>query len=139
MKREERLQAIGCLEESTTVALADRALTSMDVEIIRGPLVGLLMLRAEEPSEKLAFNFCEVTVTEAEVEARGVRGYAIVLGRSLEKAVAGAVIDVALEIGHEMSDEITVNLREARLAEEKRWGQRWLEVAPTVVKFEDVT
>ena len=97
MDREQRLEAISLADMDADRSLADQVLETLDVEVARGPSVGLLMVRAEEPSERLQFNFTEVTVSEAEVTADGLRGYAMVMGREPEKALAGAILDVAVE------------------------------------------
>lgn len=139
MRREERLEAMAAAEEGALIGLADRVLESMPVEVTRGPTVGLLMVQVEEPSERLPFNFTEVTVSEAEVAVDAHRGYAMVMGKSPHKALAAAVLDVAVEAGHPLTGEIDALLDAAVAAEEAAWQQRWAEVAPTQVTFEDAT
>jgi alpha-D-ribose 1-methylphosphonate 5-triphosphate synthase subunit PhnG len=139
MEREARLEAIACADPAGLVALADDVLDSFEVEVTRGPAVGLLMVRVEEPSERLPFNFTEVTVSEAEVSAGPHRGYAMVMGKSLERALAGAVIDAALEAEHALSPRIESFLADAQRASEQEWADRWSLIAPTRVRFEDVT
>ncbi len=139
MEREARLEAIACADPAGLVALADDVLDSFEVEVTRGPAVGLLMVRVEEPSERLPFNFTEVTVSEAEVSAGTHRGYAMVMGKSLERALAGAVLDAALEAGHALSPRIESFLADAQRAAEQEWADRWALIAPTRVRFEDVT
>ena len=138
MEREERLEAISYAEREILEDLADRVLEDLPVEVSRGPSVGLLMLRGEEPSERLQFNFSEVTVSEAEVTANGRRGYAMVMGRQPEKALAGAVLDVALELGHPASDEIEAALKAALAVEDARQRSAVAAVAPTRVRFEEM-
>ncbi len=53
MEREARLQAIACADPDDLVALADDVLETLDVEVTRGPTVGLLMVRVEEPTPSL--------------------------------------------------------------------------------------
>lgn len=137
MTREERFEAIALLSTDRLVEMADRVLESIDLDVTHGPTVGLLMVRHEEPVERLTFNLIEVTVTEAEVLADGERGYAMVMGRNPEHALAGAILDVAIELDHSISSEALHELRRAQSAEEERWRQEWAEVAPTAVKFEE--
>jgi alpha-D-ribose 1-methylphosphonate 5-triphosphate synthase subunit PhnG len=118
--------------------LADQVLETLTVEVARGPTVGLLMVRGEEPSERTQFNFAEVTVSEAEVTAQGQRGYAMVMGREPEKALAGAVLDVALEVGHPASPAIEAALTQALGAEAQRREAEMRRVAPTRVRFEEM-
>ena len=139
MEREERLEAVAGASLGSLVDLADRVMQTMDVEVVYGPTVGLLMARAEDPGERLAFNFVEVTVTEAEVLAGNERGYAMVMGRAPEKALAAAVLDAALESGHPLSHEILGLLYRAQAALQQERQARWERVAPTQVQFEDVT
>jgi alpha-D-ribose 1-methylphosphonate 5-triphosphate synthase subunit PhnG len=138
MEREQRLEAISYAERELLEDLADRVLEDLPVEVSRGPSVGLLMLRGEEPSERLQFNFSEVTVSEAEVTANGQRGYAMVMGRQPEKALAGAVLDVALELGHPASDDIEAALSAALAAESRRRQAAVASVAGTRVRFEEM-
>ncbi|GMU41186.1 MAG: hypothetical protein AMXMBFR23_20520 [Chloroflexota bacterium] len=139
MEREARLQAIACADPEDLVALADDVLETLDVEVTRGPTVGLLMVRVEEPLERLPFNFAEVTVSEAEVAVGAHRGYAMVMGKSLERALAGAVVDAAVEAGHTLAPRIEAFLVEAQQAADQSWADRWAVIAPTRVRFEDVT
>jgi alpha-D-ribose 1-methylphosphonate 5-triphosphate synthase subunit PhnG len=138
LTREERLEGIALAEPEVLIALADRVLEELDVTVTRGPLVGLLALRVEEPFERLPFNFSEVTVSEAEVSARGRRGYAMVLGRAPEKALAGAVLDAAIECGHRQTPLIEAELRDALADEAARRRWEWARVAPTRVTFEEM-
>jgi alpha-D-ribose 1-methylphosphonate 5-triphosphate synthase subunit PhnG len=139
MEREARLQAIASADPDRLVALADDVLDTLEVEVTRGPTVGLLMVRVEEPLERLPFNFSEVTVSEAEVAVGPHRGYAMVVGKSLERALAGAVVDVAVEAGHPLTSRIEAFLTEAEALAEQSWAERWARIAPTRVRFEDVT
>jgi alpha-D-ribose 1-methylphosphonate 5-triphosphate synthase subunit PhnG len=138
MEREERLEAISYTEREILEDLADRVLEDLAVEVSRGPSVGLLMVRAEEPSERLQFNVSEVTVSEAEVTANGQRGYAMVIGRQPEKALAGAVLDVALELGHPASSDIEQALRAGLVGEDRRRQAAVAGVAKTRVRFEEM-
>jgi len=139
MEREARLQAIASADPDRLVALADDVLDTLEVEVTRGPTVGLLMVRVEEPLERLPFNFAEVTVSEAEVAVGQHRGYAMVVGKSLDRALAGAVVDVAIEANHPLTPRIEAFLAEAEQLAEQSWADRWAEIAPTRVRFEDVT
>jgi alpha-D-ribose 1-methylphosphonate 5-triphosphate synthase subunit PhnG len=138
LERERRLEAISLADGAVLVGLADQVLGTFDVEVVRGPSVGLLMVRVEEPSERLAFNFAEVTVSEAEVVAAGQRGYAMVMGRHPEKALAGAILDAAMEAEHPAAAAIERLLADALDVEEQRKGDAWARVAPTTVKFEEM-
>ncbi len=138
MDRETRLEAISVADMAALEELADAVLESLDVEVARGPAVGLLMVRAEEPSERTQFNFTEVTVSEAEVTANGIRGYAMVMGRQPEKALAGAILDVAVELNHEQRPAIEASLERFLSKERARRAAMVAQVAPTRVAFEEM-
>ena len=138
LEREKRLEAISLADTEVLVGLADQVLESLDVTVSRGPTIGLLMVRVEEPSERLPFNFAEVTVSEAEVVALGQRGYAMVMGRQPEKALAGAILDAAMETGHPHAAVIDGELRQAIDREEQRKQAAWARVAPTAVRFDEM-
>jgi alpha-D-ribose 1-methylphosphonate 5-triphosphate synthase subunit PhnG len=139
MQREARLEAMAQADADTIVTLADAVLTDFEVDVTRGPNVGLLMVRVEEPSERLPFNFTEVTVSEAEVAHGDHRGYAMVMGRALDHALAAAVLDAAVEADHPLTERILDVLALANDAADLSWAGRWAQVAPTRVRFEDVT
>jgi alpha-D-ribose 1-methylphosphonate 5-triphosphate synthase subunit PhnG len=140
--RDRRLEALAFADEDALIGLADRVLEDLPVAVTRGPSVGLLMVRVEEPSERRAFNFTEVTVSEAEVSAQvggaSQRGYAMVMGRQPERALAAAILDVALTTGHPATDEIERLLSDALAGEERRRAAAWAEVAETRVAFEEM-
>jgi len=136
--RETRLEAISLSDSAVLEGLADKVLETMAVEVARGPSVGLLMVRIEEPAERLQFNFTEVTVSEAEVTAGGQRGYAMVMGREAEKALAGAILDLALELRHATAPQIEQRLAEALDREAERRAALIASVEPTRVLFEEM-
>ncbi|MFN0073526.1 MAG: phosphonate C-P lyase system protein PhnG [Chloroflexota bacterium] len=138
MEREQRVEAISLADDDLIAALADEVLADLEVTVTRGPSVGLLVVSAEEPSERLPFYLTEVTVSEAEVMARGERGYAMVMGRAPEKALAGAVLDVAISTGHSSSGRILELLHSALASEEERQAASWQRVQSTRVEFEEM-
>lgn len=138
MDRERRLEAISLASGGLLEELADGVLQTLDIEVSRGPTVGLLMVRVEEPSERRRFNFTEVTVSEAEVTASGQRGYAMVMGRAPEKALAGAILDAAVEAGHPAREAIEEQLAAVLREETQRQAEAWERVSPTRVRFEEM-
>jgi alpha-D-ribose 1-methylphosphonate 5-triphosphate synthase subunit PhnG len=138
LDRERRLEGIAFAEPEVVIDLADHVLETLEVVVTRGPTVGLLAVRVEEPFERLPFNFTEVTVSEAEVSANGKRGYAMVVGRQPEKALAGAVLDVALECKHPSRRDIEEELEAALADEADRLSAEWARVVRTRVQFEEM-
>nr|MBA2449497.1 phosphonate C-P lyase system protein PhnG [Chloroflexota bacterium] len=81
MDRNARFEAIADCDEAVLTGLAERVLaSSAAVTVVREPTPGMLMLRARESAGRSVFNLGEVTVTEAEVEIDGHRGYAMTTG-----------------------------------------------------------
>jgi len=138
MEREKRLEAISLSETAVLEDLADQVLETVEVEVARGPSIGLLMVRIEEPAERVQFNFVEVTVSEAEVTARGQRGYAMVMGREVEKALAGAILDLAIELKHPSTPAIERRLAAALDREDERRAALVARVEPSRVLFEEM-
>lgn len=65
---------------------------------LRGPEIGLVMLRGRAGGTGAAFNLGEMTVTRCTVQnALGLIGHAYVAGRDLAKAELAAALDAALQ------------------------------------------
>jgi alpha-D-ribose 1-methylphosphonate 5-triphosphate synthase subunit PhnG len=137
LEPEQRLEAIAAADSEDLIRWADRILQTQPITITRGPTVGLLMVRHEEPVERSTFNFTECTVTEVEVLAGGTRGYAMVIGRNPARALAGAIVDVAIELEHALTADLTSFLMSAISEQEARFLEEWNQVAPTKVRFEE--
>jgi alpha-D-ribose 1-methylphosphonate 5-triphosphate synthase subunit PhnG len=137
LTRDERFEAIALSESGALVAVADRILASREVSILRPPQSGAVMMRAIETAEGSVFNLGEVSVTEAEVEIEGERGYAMVLGFAPEKALAGAVLDAAAEAGID-TGTIDALLVEAVATEQRRRQAEWQRLAQTRVQFDEI-
>lgn len=82
---------------------AERVLPLLgSVEVIHSRS-GLMMMPMRDTVEGAAFHLGEVLVAEAHIRlpASGAEGYGLVLGHDLERAMAMAVVDVALHAGIE--------------------------------------
>ena len=98
-QNETRSRAMSAFAAATTELLRD-AWTSIgvgiDVTEIRGPEIGLVMLRGRIGGGGMPFNLGEATVTRATVKlGSGEVGHAVVLGRDPEKAKLAASLDAA--------------------------------------------
>lgn len=70
-----------------------------EVAVVRAPELGLVMLRARMGGDGAPFNAGEATVSRAAVRLpSGEMGAGYVLGRSLEKAKAAAVVDALAQV-----------------------------------------
>jgi len=138
MNRDKRFELIARANSERICGIAERILddAATAVEVVKKPVCGMIMMRFRDTAEKCVFNIGEVLVTEAEVRIGSELGYAMVMGRDAEAALAGAIIDAAVESGHPLTPEIIDLLRseEERLKEELQ--KRWAEVATTKVDFE---
>jgi alpha-D-ribose 1-methylphosphonate 5-triphosphate synthase subunit PhnG len=64
---------------------------------LRGPEIGLVMLRGRMGGDGAPFNLSEATVTRCTVTMEGRMGHATVLGRDLAQAELAAALDAALQ------------------------------------------
>lgn len=80
-------------------ALAGTLLAQLgDVEVVQSR-TGLVMLPMRDTVQGTDFHLGEVLVAEAHIRAAGAEGYGMIVGRDLERAMAMAVIDVAMAAG----------------------------------------
>ncbi|MBO0663134.1 phosphonate C-P lyase system protein PhnG [Jiella sp. MQZ9-1] len=103
---------------------------------VRGPEVGLVMVRGRTGGGGAAFNLGEASATRASVRlANGPVGHAMILGRDLEKARHAAAFDALWQI-----DTCQAAVEREVVAEIERLiaaadGQRAEETAATKVDF----
>jgi len=76
------------------------------------------------------------TAVEAEVRIGSELGYAMVMGRDPEAALAGAILDAAVESGHPLAPEILDILRSEEVRRKEELQKTWAKVATTKVDFE---
>ncbi len=115
------LNVLARAEPSKVLSLAEAVLQEAEqVEVIANQ-VGLVMLPMREPAQGTAFHLGEVLVASARLKLDGVEGYGACLGRDAKRALAIAVLDVALRSGI-MTDRLQSFLEEqaAIQAEEDR-------------------
>jgi alpha-D-ribose 1-methylphosphonate 5-triphosphate synthase subunit PhnG len=67
-----------------------------EINIIKKPETGLLMMAAKD-SFDTDFYLGEILITEAGVEYKGLKGYAMVMGDEPEKALLAASVDAILQ------------------------------------------
>lgn len=100
-------------------AFAEGLLERMgDIRVVRNRS-GLVMLPMRDTVRHVDFHLGEVLVSEALVEdAGGHRGYGMTTGRDLERAMAMAVVDLALAAGLDVPSIEAFITREHALQEE---------------------
>ncbi len=139
MNRKERFEAIAACDEERLAALAERVLAGgVQVTILRPPSPGLVMVRARESARRSVFNLGEATVTEAEVEIDGARGYAMTMGIRPRHGLAGAIVDAAAEALPALRPAIEDELRAALRERDERRAARRRRVAGTRVEFDEI-
>jgi alpha-D-ribose 1-methylphosphonate 5-triphosphate synthase subunit PhnG len=105
-----------------------------DVQMIRGPETGLIMLRGRTGGGGAPFNMGEATVSRASVRiATGEVGHGYCLGRDEDKAMLIAVIDALFQ--REPDNIEFAILRPLRDIAHARDKQRQDETAATKVEF----
>lgn len=67
-----------------------------EINIIKKPETGLLMMAARD-SFNTDFYLGEILVTGAEVEYKGLKGYAMVMGDEPERALLAASVDAVMQ------------------------------------------
>ncbi len=136
MNRDKRFELIARANSERICEIAERILADTAVEVIKKPSSGMVMMRFRDTAEKCIFNLGEVLVTEAEVRIGSEPGYAMVMGRDPEAALAGAILDAAVESGHLLAPEIIDLLRDEEVRRKEELQKTWSEVATTKVDFE---
>lgn len=123
------------LERESLAALSE-LLQEEEIQMIRPPQTGLLMMVAKDP---FATDFClgEILVTEVETEYQGRRGYAMVMGDEPEKATLTAAV-AAIFQGN--NDALKTRIGQflaplaSSLSQKAEWERRLL--SKTQVNFE---
>jgi alpha-D-ribose 1-methylphosphonate 5-triphosphate synthase subunit PhnG len=94
-------------------AAAQAELPSLGPIEVVASRTGLVMLPLRDTVKGTDFFLGEVLVAEAHIRAGGLDGYGMVTGRDLERAMAMAVLDLALGLGN--TDVLDFIAAEARL------------------------
>jgi alpha-D-ribose 1-methylphosphonate 5-triphosphate synthase subunit PhnG len=137
--RSDRFELIAACDGETLVEHADAVLGGeSEVRVLQAPTPELIMHRVTEPVEVRPFNLGEVLVTAAEVTVDGEKGFAVVPGKAEKPALSGAIVDAAVESGHERADEMIAALEETGREAERQRHERWGRVRETTVDFEEM-
>jgi alpha-D-ribose 1-methylphosphonate 5-triphosphate synthase subunit PhnG len=137
MSQTERAAWMGRLARATPMALRQAMDTLGPLptwRVLRAPQVGLVMARGRAGATGDAFNLGEVTATRCAVEVEGASGYAYVLGRDRDHALAAALCDALMQTPRRAEVEAKV-LRPLADAETARAADRARKAAATRVEF----
>ncbi len=138
MDRTQRSEMLAAIPEAQTIRLAETVADGAlgDVQIITPPTVGMIMARVEDGARNEHFNLGEVLVTEARVSVAGHEGWAMVMGSSLDRALAAAIVDASLEAGHPQQQHIEQELETLAAEQAVLEFAEWQRVARTKVEFD---
>ena len=103
--------------------------------IIKEPGKTLTMIKLREPVKQSLFYLGEVIVSEAAVEIGGVKGFAVVMGDDLEKALDMAIIDAAVNCGVFKGEDTLLALEQQQTDRVMRENAMHLK---TMVNFESM-
>lgn len=96
-----RRRWMGVLARASASEIADRLREAPPLPRhtrLRGPEIGMVMVRGRQGGDGAPFNLGEMTITRCTVGVGGARiGHAYVAGRDAEKAELAAVVDAALQ------------------------------------------
>jgi len=109
-----------------------------ELVVLDGPTVGTARYDVREPVESIRFGLMEVLISRAEVELDGVGGWAMRLGDDRAAVLAAAICDAEVQRGGPHAPEVLAlcSLVQAEAADRDR--QRWSELRPTIVSFEEL-
>jgi alpha-D-ribose 1-methylphosphonate 5-triphosphate synthase subunit PhnG len=134
----ERQRWMAVLARASAADLAERIAEGPalpDFVRLRGPEVGLVMMRGRAGGGGAPFNLGEITVTRCTVRAGAQTGHATVTGRDAERAELAARVDAALQdpILHDtLQTRVIAPLAEAQAAARETKARH---AAATQVKF----
>jgi alpha-D-ribose 1-methylphosphonate 5-triphosphate synthase subunit PhnG len=138
-----RAELLAIAEENDLIELAERCLQGApddvpDTIVLEPPTVGTVPLSVREPVVGERFILADVLATQAEVEHRGHRGWAMRLGDNTTATLAAAICDAEAASGAGLADEVELLCRrtERNLAEQA--ATEWEELARTEVRFEEL-
>ena len=135
-----RAELLAVAEESELVALADRCLEAApDTRVIEPPTVGIIPLCVREPVVGERFILADVLATQAEVEHRGQRGWAMRLGDDAAATLAAAICDAEAASGAGLAREVDLLCRRTERSRADEAAREWAELARTEVHFQELT
>ena len=95
-----RLSALARADADALKAFAEGLLPHLGDIKVQESRTGLVMLPMRDTAQGTHFHLGEVLMSEARIRAGGQEGYAMRRGRDLEAAMAMAVVDLAVALGH---------------------------------------
>lgn len=122
--------------------LADLASTVLqtypenEIQLLKGPSLGLIMLRQQEPVADSLFNAGEILVMEVRLELGGQFGFGMLIGDRPQATLALALVDAALARPGKLADDLSARIKQLGQALELSRRESYRQVARTKVAFE---
>lgn len=121
MTRQEAMRVLARAKTEELIGALQGWSDPPDTENLRGPEMGLVMLRGRSGGGGAPFNLGEATVVRATVRlSSGEVGFSCVLGRDREKARLAAIFDALWQREAEAVDTHLLSPVRARLERERR-------------------
>jgi alpha-D-ribose 1-methylphosphonate 5-triphosphate synthase subunit PhnG len=138
--RTRRSELLAAADAALLVELAQACLEDAeDLELVREPEVGMLMLSVREPVETTRFHLGDVLVTQSEVIHRGVRAWSMRMGDDRLASLAAAILDAEVESGGRYAGSVLdlCEVTQRRVVRER--ADEWRDLEPTIVRFEELS
>ena len=140
LARERRCELLAGTAADRLVELADRCLEDAGafLQVRSRPSVGTVALEVREPVAGERFILGDVLVTSAEVEWRGQRGWATLIGSDRAATLAAAVCDAEAQAAGPLSEAVEELCHQTERALARAAAEEEHELASTVVQFEEL-
>lgn len=137
--REERTALLARADTGELLRLADECLAeSPELDVVRAPETGMVLLTVREPVESIRFHLGEVLVTRCEVRRRDRLGWAMRMGSDPAAALAAAVLDAEREADGPSADAVDRLCDRTAAILDVEAERAWDDIAPTIVDFEEM-
>ncbi|GMA60436.1 phosphonate C-P lyase system protein PhnG [Alicyclobacillus fastidiosus] len=111
-----------------------------DIQVIKPPQMGLVMMRAKESVEQEVFNAGEVLVSECAVMVDGQLGYGVITEKDLERVHALAVLDAIFHANNSkweaLQKELDAWLLEQEGQQDESWRRDFAKIQRSLVNFD---
>ena len=139
LSRTTRSELLAVADAGALVVLADRCLVSGPGPVLTlAPRLGTVPFCVREPVVGERFLLADVLATEAEVEHRGARGWAMRLGDDPAATLAAAICDAEAQSGEGLAPAVESLCLATRQRLDQEEAREWQELEATVVRFEEL-
>jgi alpha-D-ribose 1-methylphosphonate 5-triphosphate synthase subunit PhnG len=134
-----RAELLASAERDRLVRVAERCLADgSEPTVLSGPETGTILLQVREPVEGVRFYLGEVLACRAEVKLGVGHGWALRLGDDRVATLAAAVCDAEADGGRAHSDAVLELCATTERDLALRDASEWRDIAPTIVRFEEL-